>query len=111
RAEEGAKRGMKSEWRELVSIFGSSMMWLLCGQQICRSAGYMFFASWFPTFLQETRGVTVAQSGMMQGLVFGGTFAGCLVGGSVTDWIWQRTGSMRLSRSGVGTFALGACSA
>lgn len=97
------------EWRELVAIFGSPMMWLLCGQQICRAAGYMFFASWFPTFLQETRQVSVAESGMLQGLVFAGTFGGCLIGGTVTDWIWQRTANLRLSRSGVGAGALGAC--
>ncbi len=98
-----------NEWRELVAIFGSPMMWLLCGQQICRSAGYMFFASWFPTFLQETRDVTVAQSGLLQGLVYTGTLTGCLVGGTVTDWIWQRTSNLRWSRGGVGACSLAAC--
>ncbi|MEZ6075129.1 MAG: hypothetical protein R3C56_05495 [Pirellulaceae bacterium] len=84
-------------------------MWWLCGQQICRSAGYMFFASWFPTFLQETRGVSVAQSGFLQGLVLGGTLAGSLFSGRLVDWIWLRTGSLRLSRSGVGGTALASC--
>jgi ACS family glucarate transporter-like MFS transporter/ACS family D-galactonate transporter-like MFS transporter len=98
-----------SEWQELLSIFQSPMMWLLCGQQICRGAGYMFFASWFPTFLQQTRGVTVVQSGLLQGLVFAGTLGGCLIGGTATDWIWRRTNSLRLSRSGVGAAALAAC--
>lgn len=98
-----------SEWKELLSVFQSPVMWLLCGQQICRSAGYMFFASWFPTFLQQTRGVSVTQSGLLQGLVFAGTLAGCLIGGTATDWIWRRTQSLRLSRSGVGATALAAC--
>jgi ACS family D-galactonate transporter-like MFS transporter len=83
-------------------------MWFLCGQQICRAAGYMFFASWFPTFLQETRDVSVAESGYLQALVFIGTLAGSLFGGLLTDWILLRTGSLRLSRSGVGaTFMFG----
>ena len=98
-----------SEWKEVLSVFQSPVMWLLCGQQICRSAGYMFFASWFPTFLQQTRGVSVTQSGLLQGLVFAGTLAGCLIGGTATDWIWRRTQSLRLSRSGVGATALAAC--
>lgn len=98
-----------SEWQELLRIFRSPMMWLLCGQQICRSAGYMFFASWFPTFLQETRAVTVAESGFLQGLVFAGTLGGCLIGGTATDWIWRRTASLRWSRSGVGAASLAAC--
>lgn len=93
-------------WR---TIARSPAIWLLCGQQICRAAGYMFFASWFPTFLQETRGVSIAESGYLQGLVLVGTLAGSLSGGTVTDWIWRRTRSLRLSRSGVGATALGVC--
>jgi len=45
------------------SILQSPALRFLCGQQVCRAAGYMFFASWFPTFLQETRDVSVADSG------------------------------------------------
>ena len=70
----------------------------------------MFFASWYPTFLQETRGVSVKHSGYLQGLVFAGTLIGCIFGGMLTDWIWRQTGNLRLSRSGVGAASLGACS-
>lgn len=84
-------------------------LWFLCGQQICRSAGYMFFASWFPTFLQSTRGISVETSGYLQGLVLAGTLTGSLAGGTTTDWIWRRTGNLRLSRCGVGAMALGTC--
>lgn len=94
----------------LSKIMLSTAMFWLCGQQICRSAGYMFFASWFPTFLQETRGISVKGSGYLQGLVLFGTLTGCIFGGMITDWIWTRTKSLRISRSGVGSFAMGACS-
>ncbi len=90
-------------------IFQNPAIWFLCGQQICRAAGYMFFASWFPTFLQETRGVSVTDSGYLQAMVLAGTLAGSLFGGLLTDWIWQRTGSLRLSRSGVGATFLFGC--
>ena len=105
----GIASGHIGEGGELLSMALSPVMWWLCGQQMCRSAGYMFFASWFPTFLQETRGVSVAQSGYVQGFVLAGTLAGSLFGGTLVDWIWHRTGSLRLSRSGVGAFALSAC--
>ncbi|MDB4670846.1 MFS transporter [Pirellulaceae bacterium] len=91
------------------SILENPAIWFLCGQQICRAAGYMFFASWFPTFLQETRGVSVQNSGYLQALVFAGILAGSFLGGLLTDWIWQRTGNLRLSRSGVGTTFLFGC--
>ena len=92
-----------------LAILQNPAIWFLCGQQICRAAGYMFFASWFPTFLQQTRGVSIEDSGYLQSLVFAGTLAGCLLGGLLTDWIWKRTKSLRLSRSGVGAVFLGAC--
>ncbi len=90
-------------------VFSPAMGWL-CGQQVCRAAGYMFFASWFPTFLQETRGVSVKESGYLQGLVLAGTLTGSIFGGMITDWIWRCTRSLRLSRSGVGAASLGTCS-
>lgn len=98
-----------NEQQDLESIGRNPVMWWLCGQQICRSAGYMFFASWFPTFLQKTRGVSVTESGYLQGLVLAGSLSGGLVGGALTDWIWKRTHSLRLSRSGVGAAALAIC--
>ena len=79
--EESNQQSGPHELAELLAIARSPVMWLLCGQQICRAAGYMFFASWFPTFLQETRGVSIAESGYLQGLILAGTLTGGLVGG------------------------------
>lgn len=92
-----------------VSIATNPTIWFLCGQQMCRAAGYMFFASWFPTFLQKTRGVSVEDSGSLQALVFAGTLAGSLSGGWLVDQIWRRTANLRLSRSGIGGLALLGC--
>jgi ACS family D-galactonate transporter-like MFS transporter len=99
-----------SESEELLSIALSPTMWWLCGQQICRSAGIMFVASWLPTFLQKTHGVSVETSGYLQAVVEGGPLLGGIFGGLLTDWIWRRTGSLRVSRSGVGATSLGICS-
>jgi MFS transporter, ACS family, D-galactonate transporter len=97
------------EPKEHLAIALSPTMWWLCGQQICRSAGAMFFASWFPTFLQKTRGISVENSGYLQGLVIGGGLVGGIVGGLLTDWIWRETKSLRLSRSAVGSASLATC--
>lgn len=110
REDEGVSTEIESReptpWR---AIFSNSTLWLLCGQQICRSAGYMFFASWFPSFLQKTRDMSVKDSGYVQALVFGATLGGCLIGGLLVDWIWKRTGSLRLSRGGIGAVCLFLC--
>ncbi len=109
RVEELSTAPQPSELRQLLTIARQPVMWWLCGQQICRSSGYMFFASWFPTFLQKTRGVSVEKSGYLQGVVLAGTLIGSIFGGMITDWIWRRTGSLRLSRSGMGAASLGLC--
>jgi ACS family glucarate transporter-like MFS transporter/ACS family D-galactonate transporter-like MFS transporter len=112
KAEEAVSTEMEShEATPWVTIVSNPVLWLLCGQQICRAAGYMFYASWFPTFLQETRDISVSNSGFLQALVFGATLAGSLCGGLLVDWIWKRSGSLRLSRGGVGALFLGLCGA
>ena len=92
-----------------IALASSVTLWCLCGQQMARAAGYMFFASWFPTFMQQTRGVSINQSGYLQAFVFMGTLLGSLCGGVLTDWIFRRSGNLRLSRSLVGGASLGAC--
>ena len=89
----------------------SSTLWLLCLQQFCRASGAIFFATWFPTFLQETRGVEIAKSGYLQALMFGAIFIGSIGGGALLDLVWKRTKSLRASRSGVGAVCLGLTSA
>ncbi len=91
------------------AVARNPVIWLLCGQQICRAAGYMFYASWFPTFLQETRGVSVKDSGYLQGLVLAGSLTGGICGGILADWVWRRTKSLRISRSGVAGSVLFTC--
>ena len=93
-----------------LTIVSRPVMWFLCGQQVFRAAGYMFFASWFPTFLQESRNVSISESGYLQSAVFAATLVGGLSGGTVVDWIWNRTGSLRWSRQGMGIGCLSICS-
>ncbi len=81
----------------------------LCGQQMFRAAGYSFFALWFPTFLQETRGVEIVKSTFLQGTVFTATLFGGLYGGTLVDSIYKRTNNLRWSRSGVGAACMLLC--
>ncbi|MCI0461357.1 MAG: MFS transporter [Gemmataceae bacterium] len=92
------------------AILTSSAMWWICGQQFFRAAAYMFFATWFPTYLQEHRGLTRAQAAWLTSLPFWGVVVGGFVGGAVSDWILVRTGSRRLSRQGVAVVSMAAAS-
>lgn len=90
-------------------VLTSRDMWLICGQQFFRAAGQIFYATWFPKFLKETYGVSTKQSGLLTSLPLLGIVAGALFGGVLVDWIWNRTGSRRLSRQLIGTIAMVAC--
>jgi MFS transporter, ACS family, D-galactonate transporter len=93
-----------------VAILSSPAMWCICGQQFFRAAGYIFFASWFPTYLQETRGVSVAQSGLLGALPLLAVVIGGLAGGALSDSIYRRTRSIRLARQNLASGALLLCS-
>ena len=92
-----------------LGILSSPAMWWICAQQFFRAAGYIFFASWFPTYLQEVHGVSPTESGFLTALPLLAVMAGSLVGGAVSDRILARTGSRAWSRKGVAALSQAAC--
>jgi sugar phosphate permease len=90
-------------------LLGSGSMWLLCAQQFLRAAAMVFFASWFPTFLRESRGATLVQSGQLTTLAGAGAVLGSLLGGFASDRVLALTGSRRLSRQGIAVAGMAAC--
>jgi MFS family permease len=93
-------------WRQL---FSSPALWWICGQQVCRAAGYMFFTSWFATYLQETRGVSIATSGFLNMLPLLAVVLGGFAGGALSDWLLRRTGSRTVARKHMGAACLFVC--
>src|SRR5437763_13589946 len=75
-----------------VALTRPAMGWI-CGKQFFYAAGMIFFASWFPTYLRETRGLALGRAGVLTSLPLLAIVVGCLVGGVVSDWIYARTGS------------------
>lgn len=94
-------------WSRVVS---SLPMALLCGQQFFRAAGMVFFMTWFPTFLQKTREVSLLGSGALTTIAGVGGVIGSLTGGFFSDWLLKKTGNQRLSRQGIAVVGMSACS-
>ena len=90
-------------------LLTSPAMWCLCIQQFCRAAGYIFFASWFATYLQEARGVTILKSGWLTTLPLLADVTGCMFGGVLSDAMLRWTGNQRLARQGLSAVALLMC--
>lgn len=94
-------------WKDLLT---SPKLLMICGQQFFRAAAAVWFASWFATYLQETRGVTRAASGVLTAIPLAASMIAPLCAGGLSDYVLRRTGNRGLARKGVAAVALLACS-
>jgi len=97
---------MKTPWARL---FTSVPVMAFCAQQVFRAVGYIFFATWFGTYLRETHHVDSQEAGLLNSLPLLAVVVGSPVGGVLSDWIFVRTGSKRWSRQGVAAGSQFAC--
>lgn len=95
------------EWSRILT---SKSLALLCAQQFFRAAGMVFFLTWFPTFLQKTRGVSLLSSGLLTTITGAGSAIGSMTGGFFSDWLLKKTGSQRISRQGIAVVGMTTCS-
>lgn len=86
---------LRTPW---LAIFSNFTVWCVCGQQFFRAAGYIFFATWFPKYLQAVHGVSPAESGVLTSLPMLGVILGGPLGGKFSDWLQHRTQSSTISR-------------
>jgi MFS family permease len=93
-------------WSRLLT---DPSMILLCSQQFMRAGAAALFFTWFPRYLRETKGVSVADSGSLTALPLLGGMLGGLVGGIISDWLLRRTGNARLSRQGMACAGTAIC--
>jgi MFS family permease len=107
----GGPVGRHDSFGEVLSRMATSpTMYLLSAQHFFRAAAMALFFTWFPRFLQETRGVTEFESGMLAVWPGVGAVAGAVLGGIASDVILRKTGNRRLSRQGIAVAGMIACS-
>lgn len=92
-----------------LRMLTNTNMQLLCCQQFLRAAATALFFTWFPRYLQETKGVTPAESGQYAAWPLLAGMVGGLLGGTLSDWLLRTTGSTRVSRQGMAIGAMVAC--
>ena len=92
----------RTDWKQLLR---SQRLWCLLGVAFGATFLWQFYATWFPTYLRERRGMSMAESSMYASLPFlVGLFANW-IGGLLTDWIGRRT-DHRYARTVVGLASL-----
>ena len=93
-----------------LTILNHPDMWLICTQQFFRAAAAVIFATWFPTYLQESRGVPTSLAALLTTIPILSFVIGALLGGVIVDWLYQTTRDRRVSRQGVAVVAMFGCS-
>jgi ACS family glucarate transporter-like MFS transporter len=101
-----SSRDEKIPWGAL--LVSPALVWI-CAQQVFRGAGYIFYSTWFPTYLQDGFGVDLKTAGWLTSLPLWANAVGCVAGGGFSDWLLDRTGSRRISRQGVAVVSQLAC--
>jgi sugar phosphate permease len=103
----GSASGEKTvPWAQILT---SPAMGWICAQQFFRAAGYIFFSTWFATYLQEARGVKLISSALLTMLPLLADVGGSLLGGALSDAVLRRTGSVKLARRGLSIAAMLVC--
>jgi len=88
-------------------VFPNKNIWLLSGTMITMAGVYQLMTYWYPTYLQEGRGVSADLSKWLSGMVLGAGACGCFFGGWLTDFLLRTTGNPRWSRTAQSVFGGG----
>ena len=80
-------RSLHVPWK---AILKSRNVWSLCGMYSGYTFGLYFYLTWLPTYLQEARGISVAEIGFYAALPWLTASACNLIGGLLTDWMSRR---------------------
>lgn len=82
-----------------LEMLANRSIWFFCLQSNFRAFGYAFFITWYPTYLQNSSGVSIKKAGLLTMLTLMGVVLGTLTGGKLIDVIYKRTGNKYSSRS------------
>jgi MFS family permease len=96
----------RASWWKLITDF---QMLLLCFQQFLRAGAMVFFYTWFARFLQETKGLSGEDAGLLAAWPSIAGAAGGLFGGILSDRLLRWTGNVRIARQGMTFTALVLC--
>ena len=79
-------------------IFRSPNMWYIAAGYCCFYYGTYFYMTWFPTYLQQYRHLSVKAVGTLASLPLLAGMIGDIVGGTLTDAVYKKTGKLRFAR-------------
>jgi ACS family D-galactonate transporter-like MFS transporter len=85
---------------DLAEAFKHPKLWGIYLGQFCMGSLFIFFLTWFPTYLVEYRGLDFIKSGFLASIPFLAAFFGVLLAGFSSDFLVRRGISKEASRKG-----------
>ena len=85
---------------DLAEAFRHPKLWGIYFGQFCMGSLFIFFLTWFPTYLVEYRGLDFIKSGFLASIPFLGAFFGVLLAGFLSDFLVRRGVSKEAARKG-----------
>lgn len=92
------KEERKFNWNDLKLAFSYRKLWGVYLGQFCLGSLFIFFLTWFPTYLVEYRGLDFIKSGFLASLPFLAAFVGVLLSGFTSDFLVRKGYSNELAR-------------
>ncbi len=98
----------KVPWGQILS---SPTMLFLCPMYFCYNYCLQVYIVWYPTYLRESRGMTLTEMGFYASLPLLAGTAGDLLGGWCSDRVLKRTSNINLARRWVAIAGFLVCAA
>jgi ACS family glucarate transporter-like MFS transporter len=86
------------KWDHIRQLLSNRMMLGVYLGQYCINTLTYFFLTWFPVYLVKERGLSILQAGFVASLPALCGFFGGVLGGVISDYILQKTGSLTAAR-------------
>lgn len=83
---------------DYMVAFRHAKLWGIYIGQFAIGSVFIFFLTWFPTYLTEYRGIEIVRSGFMSAVPYLGAFCGVILAGFSSDWMVRQGFSAELSR-------------
>jgi len=88
----------KFNWADLLEAFKYRKLWGVYIGQFCLGSLFAFFLTWFPSYLKDTRGLTLQSMGWWATIPPIGAFFGVLLSGYISDKLIKRGVSASAAR-------------
>ena len=92
------KKEQKFSMADLKQAFAHPKLWGVYLGQFCLGSLFIFFLTWFPTYLVEFRGLDFIKSGFLASVPFLAAFVGVLLAGFTSDYLVRKGYSNEFAR-------------